>query len=297
MTVEDATAVLTQHGLRVTPSQTTPKKASKASRPVWLVTGRVEPFRQLLYDQGGSTRFTGRNTFSFWSDPTLELAEQIAASGEASLEEQVAFQDERSLSRANRYAERADRQRSKSQAAHDRAHAAVDGIPMGQPILVGHHSERHHRRALDNSHRAMGQAVEAGKYAQHLEQKADGSQRQVEHRHTLEYMGNRLEEAKTKQRQALKQLDQCPDHHSAQLALQDAEAAIAHWQAEIQASGGMLDSSQIRPGDFICFIGSWYEVVRVNKKSVSIKGWHGIADWTYTVPYHKIQGHRGSTAP
>jgi uncharacterized protein DUF3560 len=45
-----------------------------------------------------------------------------------------------------------------------RGDEAATGIPFGQPILVGHHSERGHRRALDRIDRAMGAAVEnAGK--------------------------------------------------------------------------------------------------------------------------------------
>lgn len=34
------------------------------------------------------------------------------------------------------------------------------GIPFGQPVLVGHHSERRHRRAIDKAARAMHQTIE-----------------------------------------------------------------------------------------------------------------------------------------
>ena len=62
-------------------------------------------------------------------------------------------------------------------AAADRA---VDGIPFGQPILVGHHSERRHRAAIDRMARNMDAGVESQKMAAHHSQKADGLARQLE---------------------------------------------------------------------------------------------------------------------
>lgn len=61
--------------------------------------------------------------------------------------------------------ERADREAT---AALRTAHAAVDGIPPGQPILVGHHSERHHRAALTRHDRAMRRAIDASDRAKYL---------------------------------------------------------------------------------------------------------------------------------
>lgn len=50
----------------------------------------------------------------------------------------------------------------------------VSGIPFGQPILVGHHSERRHRNAIDRAHRAMGRGVEASKAAEAARERAAG---------------------------------------------------------------------------------------------------------------------------
>lgn len=291
MTPSEAIEYLTQQGLTVTESTTTPKKASKQPRPVWLVTGRVQPFRQLLYDQGGSSRFTGRNTFSFWSDPTIDLAELIEQNGAASIEEQVALKDERSQARADRAQERAQAQQSKSTAAYNRSNAAVAGIPMGQPILLGHHSEARHRRDLAKSSAAMNQSVAASQYAKHLEERADGSRRQIENRQTIEYMGNRLDEAQTQLRAAEKRLKASPDNPHCQLDKTDAEAAIAHWTAAINAAGGMLSKEVISKGDWVYFISTWYKVIRTNKKSVTITGWL-YETGEYIVPYHKLKSHK-----
>jgi hypothetical protein len=61
---------------------------------------------------------------------------------------------------------------AKSNAAYERSHALTAGIPFGQPVLVGHHSERSHRNALDKSWNAMGKSVEMQKLAEHHESKA-----------------------------------------------------------------------------------------------------------------------------
>lgn len=54
------------------------------------------------------------------------------------------------------------------------------GIPFGQPILVGHHSEKAHRRAIDRAHRAADRAVEHSKMADHHKDKAAGLARQLD---------------------------------------------------------------------------------------------------------------------
>lgn len=65
--------------------------------------------------------------------------------------------------RLERAAERAERL---ADAAHARSDSYVAGIPLGQPILVGHHSEKAHRRALEKSWNAMGRSVELRKAAE-----------------------------------------------------------------------------------------------------------------------------------
>jgi hypothetical protein len=67
---------------------------------------------------------------------------------------------------------RAARARRESESAGRAAKTEMDGIPMGQPILVGHHSEKRHRRALDRIDRNMHKAVEKDKEAKRLESRA-----------------------------------------------------------------------------------------------------------------------------
>ncbi|MCX7335481.1 MAG: DUF3560 domain-containing protein [Hyphomicrobiales bacterium] len=68
--------------------------------------------------------------------------------------------------RLERREEWADKARAASTAAYQASHRATDGIPFGQPVLVGHHSEGAHRRALARSDSAMSRACERSKMAE-----------------------------------------------------------------------------------------------------------------------------------
>lgn len=72
---------------------------------------------------------------------------------------------ERKEARIDRMEERAARAQAESAAASHAAHEIMRHIPPGQPILVGHHSERHHRRDLDKIDRNMHKSIEAGEKA------------------------------------------------------------------------------------------------------------------------------------
>lgn len=74
----------------------------------------------------------------------------------------------------------ADKQRSKSEVAFKRADEIGKHIPFGQPILVGHHSEKGHRRDLSRIESGIRQGAEAASMARHHDSKADGLEAQLE---------------------------------------------------------------------------------------------------------------------
>lgn len=87
---------------------------------------------------------------------------------------------ERRLRRAERLREWADKRTQKSAAAFQTAHTIAHAIPFGQPILVGHHSERHARRDQDRIHGAMSAGVEHERKAESMTHKADELERQAD---------------------------------------------------------------------------------------------------------------------
>lgn len=79
---------------------------------------------------------------------------------------------ERQEARANRYRELAEKANKQSNEASKLSHSMVEHIPLGQPILVGHHSERAHRSLLDRSWNTLGKSVKLSEKAEYFEQKA-----------------------------------------------------------------------------------------------------------------------------
>lgn len=82
---------------------------------------------------------------------------------------------ERQERKAARLREWAEKREAKQGALREAARADEEatGIPFGQPILVGHHSERRHRRAVERIDRAMGAAVENARKAESMASRAD----------------------------------------------------------------------------------------------------------------------------
>ena len=87
---------------------------------------------------------------------------------------------ERRENRAERRRGWADGREKKADTAWQKSRDAVDGIPLGQPILVGHHSERGHRKALATSDRQARKTIEHLDMAKHHTQAATTIERQLD---------------------------------------------------------------------------------------------------------------------
>lgn len=79
---------------------------------------------------------------------------------------------ERKASRLERLEARSVKLRAESEARLSAANRLASAIPMGQPILVGHHSEKRHRRDVARIDSNMRRGVEAQKAAESCERRA-----------------------------------------------------------------------------------------------------------------------------
>lgn len=68
----------------------------------------------------------------------------------------------------------ADKAKAKAESHFNAAHRIGDAIPFGQPILVGHHSEKHHRRDLERIDSNMRNGIERSDMAKHHVSAASG---------------------------------------------------------------------------------------------------------------------------
>ncbi len=87
---------------------------------------------------------------------------------------------ERLERRAERRRQWAGRASHKSAAGFESARRIADAIPFGQPILVGHHSERHARRDQERIENGMRKGCEMATKAKDHLSKADGIEAALE---------------------------------------------------------------------------------------------------------------------
>lgn len=80
--------------------------------------------------------------------------------------------NERKQTRINKLETAAENARNRSESAFKNADQISSHIPFGQPILVGHHSEKRHRRDVDKITNSMRKGIEESKKAEYFEQRA-----------------------------------------------------------------------------------------------------------------------------
>lgn len=83
--------------------------------------------------------------------------------------------DEHRENRIARFEELADKAKQESESTFNKAFSHLDGIEPGQPILVGHHSEGKHRRALERHDNSMRSAFALEKKATYYANKAEAA--------------------------------------------------------------------------------------------------------------------------
>lgn len=86
---------------------------------------------------------------------------------------------ERMEARAERRRDWAASREQKAAGAREAERAIGDRIPMGQPILVGHHSEGRARRDVARMRSLADKTVEHGRMAEHHASRAEGIERQL----------------------------------------------------------------------------------------------------------------------
>lgn len=137
---------LAAFGLQVQESLTTPTRPGKKPRPVWIVRGNVFGLEEFFRDIKGR-KFRG--SWSFFENPSEAILDHVQNNGRMSYAEQVEKRVERKLEKAERYETYAANADTRAEKRDRTAHDISSAIPFGQPILVGHHSERRHRGDIE----------------------------------------------------------------------------------------------------------------------------------------------------
>jgi hypothetical protein len=88
---------------------------------------------------------------------------------------------ERREARAGRLDEWADKRKAKADTAFATASTMADAIPFGQPILVGHHSERRDRNYRDRIGQNMARGVDHSRKAESMRSRAANIRAAADH--------------------------------------------------------------------------------------------------------------------
>ena len=285
---------LADAGIAVTASMTTPSRSGKKPRPVFIVTGRVAECEEILRDLGGK-KFCGE--WSFWSDPSDAILEALNKRGRLSFAEQVALRAERKLAKIDRYTEYAAKAQVRADHRSARASTIRRMIPMGQPILVGHYSEGRHLRDLARIDTNMRKSWEESEKAKHYTNKVVGLEHAVDRLKSRSYIGNRLRDARAHLRRLHRNAHCYADFASREEAL---EAQVSHWASELakienshrELGVRIPNPRSLKQGYSVRYRGSWYPVVRVSPKTVTIGNWLGVASMTYRLEYSELSEYR-----
>ena len=71
------------------------------------------------------------------------------------------------------YQERVEQAEQRSQAHYENQSKIASAIPMGQPILMGHHSEKRHRNDLKKIDNEMRKSIQESEKADYYRNKID----------------------------------------------------------------------------------------------------------------------------
>ena len=183
--------------------------------------------------------------------------------------------------RADRLNERADCHYDRFQTQHARASAIASHIPMGQPILVGHHSEKRHRRDLARIDRAERAAFAELSESERLRGSAESSARRSAYKATAPALAKRLDRLQTEERQLARIIAgltrRAEDGENVTTYRQQCDWRIERVRSEIaeltehiaQAGGLVADQVEVHVGDLVNLRGFTVRITRVNRKTYS----------------------------
>lgn len=117
---------------------------------------------------------------------------------------------QRAEERSDRFTEYSESRSEDAEAAQKAVSAIADHIPFGQPILVGHHSERRHRRDIERMDNGMRRAVRMWDTAKYWTDRAEAALRHAKYKERPDVRARRikgLEADKRKQERYVQQAE------------------------------------------------------------------------------------------
>lgn len=220
-----------------------------------------------------------------------EITVEIDDTARRSFAEAEAERNERAEERADRMAGYADNAAGRSAAAFAKVQQISDGIPFGQPILVGHHSEGRARADIRRMDTGMRKGIDESRKADYYEHRAANAETYRESRENTGTTLRRIAKLEAEERDLNRRLDGRLDYQDdgqgghklalikpegeylerLQVMAADVAEQLTYWRGVIEASGAKVWArSDFTKGDYVRSRGYWFEVLRVSAKSVTV---------------------------
>ncbi|MCX4429401.1 DUF3560 domain-containing protein [Streptomyces mirabilis] len=219
-------------------------------------------------------------------EETMSFAEREAARVDAAEE------------RTERFTDRAGRAAASSQSARDASDRIGERFWMGQPILVGHHSEGRARRDQERMHNAMRKSIAEGERAGYWASRAQAAEAYERYRKNPGRTLRRIEKLQAERSGVLRERDGVDDkgrtadvwrrqpsearHQELTRRLAEYDEELTYWAETIKEAERrgfkVWGRADFIKGDFVRWRGSWYEVTRVNAKTATVPHIHAAFD-------------------
>ncbi|MFD7972985.1 DUF3560 domain-containing protein [Streptomyces clavifer] len=233
-----------------------------------------------------------------------------------SFAEAEAEKAERAEDRAGRYEERAGRAQGSSNKLRAEARRRMDSIPFGQPTMPDHHSYSRDRNFRDRTQRMYGKAIAEGQRAAYLASRSEAAENTQRHRNNPAVTLRRIAKLEADLRRVHRRqagqsahgfpLELTPET-VAELGRREEEISeeLTYWRtlvAQAEADGFKVwGKADFTKGDFVQCGSRWYEVLRVNAKTLTVPGGpenkpvvsaeNRAYSWNDHLPYDRVTGH------
>ncbi|WP_421084830.1 DUF3560 domain-containing protein [Rothia nasimurium] len=171
--------------------------------------------------------------------------------------------------------------------------------PMGEPVKIGHHSEKTHRNALYRAHRATEKTISARSDLETAKQQLAAAKTTTAARYSPSSVYNKVKKLtaeKAKLERSIKATESNTHRAHLKTLLEDTEKQLVFWsevQKEQSKDKPTFSKSNIAAGDFIKYENRWYKVARANLKTVTV--WFDYerkVTSSYRIAYELITDHK-----
>jgi hypothetical protein len=228
--------------------------------------------------------------------------------------------NDRAADRAERFDAYASNAAGRSAAAYSTAKDRASRIPFGQPVLADHYSAKSDMRYRERIDAGFRRSFEEADRAAHWSGRATAAADYQRHRENPGRTLRRIEKLEADRRAYERALKGDPTHgwdaadpeQAQTLArrIRRLDDELGHWReiiARAEADGVKIwGRADFTKGDFVRFFGRWFEVLRVNAKSLTVPHIHDMRPIvtpaghpygpgaTYTVKYDEVRGRRSA---